>query len=184
MRNLLSSFLEVVELALVAVGAVILIRTFLIQPFLVNGASMIPSFSNGDYLLIDELTYRFRTPERGEVVVFRNPNDERTFFIKRVIGLPGETVAVRGNKVAITNDEHPNGLTLEEPYLSLGTLTSGNAVLELREEEYFVLGDNRSYSYDSRNWGTLQKDNIVGLVRVRLWPLADAEAFAAPRYAD
>lgn len=182
MRKFISSFLEVIELALIAVGAVILIRTFLVQPFLVNGSSMVPSFSNGDYLLIDELTYRFREPSRGEVIVFQNPADERTFFIKRVIGLPGEKVAIRDNRVIITNSEHPEGMVLGEQYLSIGAATTGNSDILLPEGRYFVLGDNRSYSYDSRSWGSLDAKEIVGLVRLRLWPIVDARAFAAPQY--
>lgn len=182
MRRFLSSILEVFEVALVAVVSVFLIRTFLVQPFLVSGASMAPSFSSGDYLLVDELTYHLREPERGEVVVFSYLDGGSTYFIKRIIGLPGETVDVQGNKVMVFTEEHPEGFILTEDYLPPGTVTSGGVSLKLQAEEYFVLGDNRSYSFDSRSWGVLKAQDIVGLARLRLWPLGSLRAFAAPEY--
>jgi|SRR3989344_3859888 len=182
MRRFLSSLLEVFEIAVIAIGAVFLIRTFLVQPFLVSGASMIPNFRDGDYLLIDELTYRVRVPERGEVAVFHYPNDEATYFIKRIIGLPGERVTVKEGEVAIYNSEHPEGFMIDEKYLSPGVITSGAVDVALTDRQYFVLGDNRPYSFDSRSWGTLSSDEIVGLVRLRLWPPQNARVFAAPQY--
>jgi len=184
MRRFLVGALEVFEVALVALGAVFLIRNFLVQPFLVSGSSMVPNFYDGDYLLVDELTYHFRMPERGEVAVFEydgNP-EEKTYFIKRVVGLPGELIKVSDNNVVITNKEHPEGFVLDEVYLPRELLTSGSAEIVLDEDEYFVLGDNRSYSFDSRSWGALKSNSIVGLVRLRLWPLTSIRAFAAPEY--
>ncbi|MBI5220531.1 MAG: signal peptidase I [Candidatus Liptonbacteria bacterium] len=186
MRGFLAASLEVLEVALVTVGAVFLIRTFLVQPFLVSGASMVPNFANGDYLLIDELSYRLRAPTRGEVAVFHYPNDESTFFIKRIIGLPGERVAIRDGQVVVSNAEHPQGETLQEPYLPLATQTNprpgGKNEYELGPDQYFVLGDNRSASFDSREWGVLTRGEIVGLTRIRLWPPKSFQAFAAPQY--
>jgi len=182
MRKFLSSVLEVLEVALVAVVSVFLIRTFLVQPFLVSGASMAPNFSSGDYLLVDELTYKIREPERGEVIVFSYPSGGSTYFIKRVIGLPGERVVLEGDKISIFNDEYNQGLIIGEEYLPSGTITSGSVDLKLNAEEYFVLGDNRSYSFDSRSWGVLSYDDIVGLARIRLWPFGSLRAFAAPKY--
>src|ERR1039458_5432166 len=106
MRKFFASLLEVLEIAVIAVGAVFIVRTFLVQPFLVSGTSMSPNFSNGDYVLTDELTYRLRPPERGEVVVFHDPQDYSTYFIKRIIGSPGEHVLVKNNAVTV------NGLPL------------------------------------------------------------------------
>lgn len=184
MRRFLGSFLEVLEVALIALGAVFLIRTFLVQPFLVSGASMVPTFQNGDYLLVDEVSYAFRKPERGEVIVFRYPNDESTFFIKRVIGIPGDTVEFENGKVKIVNAEHPDGLVLREVYLPSGVMTNtrpgGKIKFTVEDGRYVVLGDNRSYSYDSRDWGELKASEIVGLVRVRLWPPASVSVFAVP----
>src|SRR3989344_2198007 len=179
MRRFFGSLLEVVEVAIIALGAVFLIRTFLVQPFLVSGASMVPNFHNGDYLLIDEVSYRFREPERGEVVVFRYPNDESTFFIKRIIGLPGERVALNEGKITVFNAEHPQGELLGEEYLPSTAFTSARSG---NKWEYLVLGDNRSYSYDSRDWGALKRKEIIGLVRLRLWPVTGLTVFAAPSY--
>lgn len=182
MRRFIFGVFEVLEVALIAIGAVILIRNFLIQPFLVSGTSMAPNFHDGDYLLVDELVYRFREPVRGEVAVFRYPNSEerRTFFIKRIIGLPGERVLVKNNTVTVFSGD--NGVMLTEEYLASGLLTSGNSDVTLKESEFFVLGDNRSFSFDSRQWGPLPRSNMVGLVRLRLWPLGSIRAFAAPSY--
>lgn len=182
MRKFFASFLEVLEVAVIAVVAVFIVRTFLVQPFLVSGASMSPNFSNGDYVLVDELTYRLRAPTRGEVVVFHDPVDVSTYFIKRIIGLPGERVAVKNNTVTVWNGAYPDGLVLNESYLPKGVDTSGNYDYALSTSTYLMLGDNRPFSFDSRQWGPLPLKNIVGLVRIRLWPLNDLTAFAAPQY--
>ena len=182
MRRFLSSLLEIFEIAVVAIGSVFLIRSFLIQPFVVSGASMAPTFRNGDYLLIDELTYRFRSPERGEVVVFRNPRDVSTYFIKRIIGLPGERIKIKNDRIEIVVSDKKEEFFLEESYLSPGAANGGVSEYSLGQNEYFVLGDNRSFSFDSRSWGSLPAEDIVGLVRLRLWPLDNLSAFAAPQY--
>ncbi len=179
MKKFLWSLFEVVETVAIAVVAVVLVRSFVVQPFVVSGASMEPSFYNGNYLLIDELTYRFRSPERGEVIVFRYPGDEKSFYIKRIIALPGETVTIDTGKVTVAK---PDGgkITLDEPYLG-GRTTTGAFEHTLGEGEYFVMGDNRNFSFDSRSWDkTLVRDEIVGLVKLRLWPRL--EVFAAPSY--
>lgn len=182
MRQFFASFLEVIEVIVVAFGAVFLIRSFLVQPFLVSGLSMVPNFSDGDYLLVDEVTYRFRQPERGEVVVFRYPKEESVYFIKRIIGLPGERVQLKGGKVAIFNEEYPDGLALDEKYLPGGATTAGDGEFQVPSNNYFVLGDNRAFSFDSRNWGMLQAREIVGIVQFRLWPPSSLHVFAAPSY--
>lgn len=180
MRAFALALLEVLEIALVTIGAVIAIRYFLVQPFLVSGGSMDPTFTNGNYLLIDQLTYRFREPERGEVVVFKN--ESGTYFIKRVIGLPGETLKVADGVIRVSSTENPQGYVLTESYLPAGLPTAGTSDVTLGEGEYFVMGDNRPYSYDSRSWGAIPDDEIVGIVRVRLWPISEVSAFFAPEY--
>lgn len=180
MRAFALALLEVLEIALVTIGAVVAIRYFVVQPFLVSGGSMESTFSNGDYVLIDQLTYRFRGPERGEVIVFKNA--EGTYFIKRVIGLPGDTVKVADGSVRISNKENPEGYVLDEQYLPAGLPTAGAADVTLGDEEFFVMGDNRPYSYDSRSWGAIDGEEIVGIVRLRLWPVTHAKAFFAPTY--
>jgi signal peptidase I len=182
MRKFFASLLEVVEIAIIAVAAVFIVRTFLVQPFLVSGTSMVPTFSNGDYVLTDELTYRIRPPERGEVVVFHDVSDASTYLIKRVIGLPGERVVINGNTITIYNQQNPKGFVLNESYLPKGTITSGDENLTLSSSSYFMMGDNRAVSYDSRSWGPLPKSDIVGLVRFRLWPVNAIQIFTAPQY--
>lgn len=181
MRKFLASLLEIFEIALIAVGSVFLVRTFLIQPFVVSGSSMAPNFGNGDYLLVDELTYRFRTPQRGEVVVFRYENNSGAYFIKRIIGLPGEHVSIKNNIINII-PQNGEPIILKEPYIPSSTPTSGSAEYSLNGNQYFVLGDNRSFSFDSRNWGALNAKDIIGLVRVRLWPFGEAVSFPIPQY--
>lgn len=186
MRKFSASVLEVFEVVGIALVAVFLIRKFLVQPFLVSGASMDPLFSNGDYVLVDELSYYFRPPQRGEVIVFRYPNDEKTYFIKRVIGLPGERIIIRGGKVYVADADTPNGKMLAESYLPEGTATSphqgGRTEFILGAHQYFTLGDNRSYSFDSRDWGFVDSKEIMGAVRLRLWPIQGLMVFAAPQY--
>jgi signal peptidase I len=182
MRKFLASALEVLEIAVIAIAAVFVIRIFLVQPFLVSGTSMSPTFKNGDYVLVDELTYRIRPPARGDVIVFHDPQDYSTYFIKRVIGLPGERVVIANDTVTIYNTAHPHGFVLNESYLPAGTVTSGNYDVTLSPTQYFVMGDNRPLSYDSRSWGPLPAANIVGIVRVRLWPLNAMKIFSAPTY--
>jgi len=173
--------LELVEIVVISLAIILPIRYFLIQPFYVKGASMEPTFDDHEYLIIDELSYRFRAPQRGEVVVFRYPLDPRQYFIKRVVGLPGETVRVSDNAVVIVNAEHPEGFALDESgYLASDTVTRGDRTVELGEGEYFVLGDNRGASLDSRTFGSLPLKNIVGRVWIRGWPLDRVEVFSAP----
>ncbi len=176
-RKFFVSALEIFEIAAITIGAVFVIRTFLVQPFLVSGESMKPNFSDGDYLIIDELSYHFRQPARGDVIVFKYPNDQTTYFVKRIIALPGERVKIEDNAVTIYNADHPDGVVLVESYLPKGTVTNRDGQYTVGQGEYFVMGDNRLYSYDSRSWGMLKTDLVVGLVRFRLWPLTHAAVF-------
>ena len=178
MKSFLLAVWEVLEVVVVAVVTVFIIRTFLVQPFLVSGASMEPNFDSGNYLLIDEISYRFREPGREEVIVFKYPNDPSTYYIKRVLGLPGEKIVIQNGEVKIFNKESPNGFSAGEKYLFPGVKTSGNITKELGMDEYFVLGDNRNYSYDSRSWGVLKEKYIIGIVRLRLFPVTEIKAFS------
>lgn len=167
--------IEILKYVSLALIIVIPVRLFVAQPFIVSGESMYPTFHNSDYLIIDELTYQFRAPERGEVVVFRYPNDPSRFFIKRVIGLPGETIVLKGATLTIKNAEHPDGFVLKEPYVSARPLL-GNKTIVLPDDQYFVMGDNRPASSDSRIWGPLPEDLIVGRALLRLLPVGDIAA--------
>ena len=160
---------EILRFSIIALIIVIPIRFFIAQPFIVSGASMEETFFNGEYLIVDQLSYHLDSPERGEVVIFRYPQDPSTFFIKRIIGMPGDTVTIQGQTVTITNVENPEGIILDEPYVP--SMRPNAAITEvLGEREYFVMGDNRDHSSDSRVWGVLQEDKIVGRAFLRLYP--------------
>lgn len=182
MKSFLYSIWEIIEVGLIALVAVVIIRNFLFQPFLVSGASMEPNFASGDYLLIDEITFRFQQPQRGEVIVFRYPVDKSTYYIKRIIGLPGEKIKINSGQITIFNNEYLDGFTLGEGYLPPNFKTNGQDEFTLKNSEYFVLGDNRSSSFDSRSWGPLAQADIIGLVRLRLWPFNKVMAFEKPAY--
>ena len=169
MKKAFSFIWEIGKIALVALLLVVGFRLFVFQPFLVRGASMEPSFHNWDYLLVDEVSYRFRSPERGEVIVFKFPNDPSQRYIKRIIGLPGETVQVQDGQVVVFHGGER--VQLDEKSYTLSD-TPGSIQITLPENEYFVMGDNRHYSSDSRSWGTLHKDLIIGRVFVRVFPLS------------
>ena len=164
-----NDFFELLRFAIITLLIVIPIRMFIAQPFIVNGESMVPTFGNGDYLIIDEISYRTGEPQRGEVVVFRFPSEPKRFLIKRVIGLPGETVQISGDSISITR-EGEDTLELDEYYLENDFSSYGTWVLG--EDEYFVLGDNRNASSDSRSWGVRTRDHIVGKTFLRLFPLS------------
>jgi signal peptidase I len=170
----LESFIELVKFAIIAVVIVFPIRMFIAQPFIVSGSSMVDTFHDKDYLIIDELSYRFEVPKRGDVVVFRYPKDPSKFFIKRIIGLPGETVSVKGDVVTIKNDAHPEGFTLAENYSEKNSENAPTITdKKITDGNYFVMGDNRPASSDSRYWGLLPKKDITGRVFLRLFPFTD-----------
>lgn len=169
MSKAFSFILETGKIALVALVLVAGFRLFVFQPFLVRGASMEPNFHNWDYLIVDEISYRFGNPERGDVVVFKYPNDPSQRYIKRIIGLPGETVEVEDGRVAVFYGEEKISLDGKD-YFSFDT--PGAIRMTLLENEYFVMGDNRHQSSDSRSWGSLPGDLIIGRVFVRLVPLS------------
>jgi len=163
---------EIVRFAIIVLPIVFFIRVFIAQPFIVSGGSMDPTFATGQYLIIDELSYRFSTPERGEVIVFRYPKDPSRFYIKRIIGLPDEIVTINNGAVAISTKANPIGFALDENYIQFSKDES--SVKKLGPNEYFVMGDNRAASSDSRSWGPVNQDMIIGRVLLRLLPIANA----------
>jgi signal peptidase I len=187
MAVFLWDFLKVI---LVAAAIIVPIRYFLFQPFIVSGSSMEPNFSHGEYLIIDEISYRLGDPDRGDVIVLRYPKDPKQFFIKRIIGMPGETIQIDNGRVTVKNEGHPEGVTLDEEYLpNQGltfphntTLIGGKKTLTLSNDEYFMLGDNRLASSDSRDWGVLSREEMIGRVFVRILPLTDFSKFESPSY--
>jgi signal peptidase I len=162
--------LETVRFLFIALLIIVPIRVFIAQPFIVSGASMDPTFQDKQYLIVDELSYRFGEPERGDVVIFKFPRNPKQFFIKRVIGLPGETVTIADNGNVVIKDSAgaEEVFTLSEPYIAYPK--GGSLARALKTDEYFMMGDNRAGSYDSRAWGPVDRDFIVGKAFLRLFP--------------
>jgi signal peptidase I len=171
-RNFLSFIFELIKIIAISLVIIIPIRYFLIQPFYVKGASMEPSFYDHEYLIINEISYKFSEPRRGDVVVFRYPRNPQEYFIKRIVGLPGEKIQIKDGDVYIYNLYNPQGVVLEEPYLLSGTKTYSltKEIITLGEDEYYVLGDNRNSSKDSRSFGPVKRSFITGRVLLRGWP--------------
>lgn len=167
-----SFFTELLKFVVVAAVIVLPVRLFVAQPFIVSGESMSPTFENGEYLIVDELTYRLSPPKRGDVVIFRYPRNPKEFFIKRIIGLPGETVQVQGGQVMVTETSGTT-ITLDEPYVK--NLGNGpDATYPVDPGSYFVMGDNRPESSDSRIWGLMPRQNLIGRAFIRLLPIGQA----------
>ncbi len=174
---------DVLTFLLLVFLIVVPIRIFVAQPFIVNGASMDPTFNTGQYLIVDQLSYRFNSPKRGDVVVFRYPNDPNQFFIKRIIGLPGEKLEIQQGSVTVYSKENPSGVKLEEPYIKNNS-KNDNLVIALNKDEYYVLGDNRSASSDSRSWGPLSASEIIGRPLFRLIPFRTISIFPGKYKSD
>lgn len=179
MKKFLLFIWEIVKVAMISAAIIIPIRYFLIQPFFVKGDSMEPNFHEKEYLVIDELSYRFSAPERGQVIVFRYPRNPQEYFIKRIIGLPGETVQIKNGQVVIFNAANPEGQPLAEDYLPSDLITYNQDELKVvvGPDEYYVLGDNRGASKDSRYFGTVNKSFVTGKVLFRGWPLQEITIF-------
>jgi signal peptidase I len=165
-KGVLRDFFEAFVIALVIA---LPIKFFIASPFIVVGTSMYPTFKGSDYLVVDKIAYRFGDPKRGDVIVFTPPVNVNEYYIKRIIGLPGETLHINGNSVTIINKDNPKGFVLSEPYVS--SLRSGVTDIVLKDDEYFVMGDNRSVSSDSRVWGPIHKSAMSGRADVRLFPI-------------
>ena len=173
LRENLKGAWDRIKFAVIALAIVIPVRMFIAQPFVVNGDSMFPTFHNKEYLIVDEISYIVRNPARGEVTIFRYPNDPSRFFIKLIISMPNETIEIKNGVVKIINKENPDGFILEEPYLNekfttTETFTTGN-------DQYFVMGDNRNRSSDSRSWGVLPKKFMIGRAYLRLLPVGNLD---------
>lgn len=177
-KYVLSFLWEILKIVIISLVIIIPIRYFLIQPFFVRGASMESNFYDGDYLIINEIGYRFEGPQRGDVIVFKYPLDTSQYYIKRIIGLPGETVEIKDGNIIIYNQEYPTGFILDESlYLEESEITYGTMKIGLDENDYFVLGDNRDASSDSRRWGLLPQHYIIGEAWIRAWPFSRVEIF-------
>lgn len=162
---------DLIETAVMAMAIFVVVYFFLVQPHQVTGNSMLPNFEDGEYILTDKISYHFHQPKRGDIVVFKAPKNQQKDFIKRIVGLPGETIKLEKGKVFINGEKisevylSPNGITLPKSLISEGQ----EALVPL--DEYFVLGDNRQHSSDSRDWGTVPKSSIIGKAWLRYWPI-------------
>lgn len=183
-RKMFFSFVfDLLKLVILAFIIVWPIHRFVFQPFYVSGPSMEPDFYNNEYLIIEKIVYRFRQPLRGEVIVFKSQDNPKDHLIKRVIGLPGEKVVIEKGKIYVYNKQFPQGLELNEEYLSPGTNTPGQIETELKENEYFVLGDNRNMSLDSRFFGPIKEKDITGRAWFRGFPVKDMGLIRVPVFA-
>jgi len=188
LKSSVGFFFETLKIIVISLVIILPIRFFLVQPFYVLGASMEPTFHDYQYLLIDEISYRLSEPQRGDIVVLHYPEDPRQFFIKRVIGLPGETVSLENGNVIITPATPESPIVLHEAYLDFGVVTdclrqySCTLPMTLGSDQYFVMGDNRSASFDSRYFGPLEKNGIVGKAWLRVWPFNTFRHFQSIDY--
>ena len=162
---------EWIQVIIIALVISLPIRFFIAEPFVVDGASMDPTFATGQFLIVDRLSYRLSEPTRGDVIVFKYPNNPSDYYIKRIIGLPGETVTINDGKVSIINNEYPQGFVLEETYIDSKHFSHDTTTTTLKPSQYFVMGDNRAESSDSRLWGPLEEKLIIGRPIVRLFPV-------------
>ena len=175
-RSLGTFLLDTIEIITTAFAIFVVMFLFVVQIHEVNGDSMLPNFHDKEYVLTDKISYKFKEPQRGEVVIFKAPPKPRDEYIKRLIALPGEKIKIQNNKIIIYNDGHPKGFVLQEDYLKNGILTKGKSaipadtLISIPEGEYLVFGDNREASSDSRHWGTVGKGLIVGRAVFRIWP--------------
>ncbi|MCL5410655.1 MAG: signal peptidase I [Patescibacteria group bacterium] len=175
-KDFLYFLFDLIKTGLVVFIIAFSLRYFAVQPFVVDGESMMPNFVNNEYILAEKVSYLTGEPKRGDVVVFRYPGNPSISYIKRIIGLPGETVTIANNSVKITSKDYQNGTTLNESYIPKTTLTlipdtdSGTLQKTLGNDEYFVLGDNRQHSSDSREWGVLPRANIIGRTWLTILP--------------
>lgn len=165
---------DLVKFAIIAVIIVVPIRLFIAQPFVVSGDSMFPTFHNGEYLIVDEISYIVGEPKRGDVVIFRYPNDPKKYFIKRIIGLPNEKITIQNGNIKIINSKTKEEVVFDQTYPSGNFNTMKNyQEYETKDKEYFVMGDNRDRSSDSRTWGVLPEKLVIGRAFLRLFPIRD-----------
>ncbi|MEA2020726.1 MAG: signal peptidase I [Patescibacteria group bacterium] len=187
LKSLGNLILDTIEVLVMALALFAVAYLFLFQPHQINGNSMFPNFRDKEMLITEKVSFYLRKPQRGEIIVFKYPKAHEYDYIKRVVGLPGETIQIKNRKVFIYNDEHPQGVALEEPYLynpetEGGTFLKEGEKFQIPEGEYFLMGDNRARSSDSRDWGTVQEGEIVGKAWFRYWPPQTFAVIDQPQY--
>lgn len=173
---------DTIQVLVFAMSIFAFIYLLILQPHKINGLSMMPNFPDKEFLLTDKVTYRYKDPQRGDVIVFKPPTNKEEEFIKRIIGLPGDTVKIDNGKVYI------NGILLVEEYIASDVYTAGGFFLreglttEVKTDSYFVMGDNRPHSSDSREWGLISEKDITGRAWVVYWPISNAGTVELPIY--
>jgi signal peptidase I len=175
--DLMMFILDITQTFIVAFAFFLIIYGFIVQPHRVSGESMMTTLRDGELILTNKIEYRTKKPERGDVITFKSPQDPKKDFIKRIIALPNERLEVTKNQIKIYNTEFPNGFILDESYLDAHQITEGGGAFpegvsrSIPPDEYVVMGDNRLNSFDSRSWGPLKKDAIIGKAWFVYWPL-------------
>jgi signal peptidase I len=180
LRRLGSFFLEIIQVVVFAVSIFLFIYLLILQPHKIKGASMEPNFHDGEYLLTDKVSYRFGDPERGDVIVFKAPPDFNEEFIKRIIGLPGDSIKVENGKVYLNGQERLEKFLPSEFRTNPGSFASEGREMTVPENQYLVFGDNRDHSFDSRNFGFISRDKITGKAWVIYWPPSEVGAIENP----
>jgi signal peptidase I len=181
-KKILNTIFDFLQSIVVVLAIMVMIYLFIISPQEINGQSMDPFFHNGEYILTNKVVYKMRTPIRGDIVVFKSPRNKEIDYIKRVIGLPGETVSLKDSVFYV------NGQKVEEPYIPEGTTIFGGSYLQeggeitVPEGTYFVVGDNRPHSSDSREFGPIPLEDFIGMAFLRYWPFTRAEILPHPTY--
>jgi len=175
---------EIFKFIVIALIIIVPIRFYVAEPFIVSGESMVSTFENGQYLIVNQISYDFQNPQRGDVIIFKYPLNTSLYFIKRVIGLPGETVSINDGIVTIINAAHPQGFTLSEPYIAIDHHSYDTSTTTLGSTQYFVMGDNRNQSSDSRIWGPVPRNLIVGEPILRLLPPSAISVYPGRDTAD
>jgi signal peptidase I len=173
---------DLFKILIIALLIIVPFRAFIAEPFVVSGSSMLPNYHNRDYLIIDRFSYRNGSPQRGDVVVLNFPKDPSQYYIKRIIGLPGERIKVAEGRITVYNEIYPEGVEINETYLQKDLITLGEKITVLQDNQFFVLGDNRNNSFDSRRFGPIDRGSIVGRTWVRGWPLSRIQTFRAPNF--
>jgi len=181
-KRIIASIFDFLQGIVVILAIFVMIYLFIMSPQEINGQSMEPTFFNAEYILTNKVTYKFRTPQRGDVIIFKSPRNKEVDYIKRIIGLPGDTILLQNNTFFV------NGVPIEEPYLRPNTATFGGSFLHEGEEivvppeELFVAGDNRPHSSDSREFGPIPITDIIGVAILRYYPFDKVGVVENPKY--
>jgi signal peptidase I len=181
-KRVVGAIFDFLQGIVVVLAVLVMVYLFIMSPQEINGASMEPNFHNGEFILTNKVLYKFRDPKRGDVIIFKSPRNKEVDYIKRIIGLPGETVKLENNTFYI------NGQKVEEPYLPAGIVVFGGSFLQEGSEivvppgQYFVSGDNRPHSSDSREFGTIAKEDFIGAAFFRYWPFSQLGIIPHPTY--